>query len=55
MENKIGRVRDGGRGALSLSAFFSPKKHAPFEWQRLEKKIGKILPENSHSNFSLVD
>ncbi|VDK69371.1 unnamed protein product [Onchocerca ochengi] len=39
-ENKIGRVTEGGRRALTLSTYFSPKKRAPFEWQRLEKKIG---------------
>ncbi|VDK84024.1 unnamed protein product [Litomosoides sigmodontis] len=39
-ENKIGRVTEGGRRALTLSTYFNPKKRAPFEWQRLEKKIG---------------
>uniref|UniRef100_F1KR93 Mitogen-activated protein kinase kinase kinase 4 n=1 Tax=Ascaris suum TaxID=6253 RepID=F1KR93_ASCSU len=39
-ENKIGRVTAEGRSALSLTTYFDPKKRAPFEWQRLEKKIG---------------
>ncbi|VDN08412.1 unnamed protein product [Thelazia callipaeda] len=39
-DSKIGRVKEGGRRALSLSTYFNPKKRAPFEWQRLEKKIG---------------
>ncbi|KHN80011.1 Mitogen-activated protein kinase kinase kinase 4 [Toxocara canis] len=39
-ENKIGHVTAEGRGALSLTTYFDPKKRAPFEWQRLEKKIG---------------
>uniref|UniRef100_A0A915PXE2 Protein kinase domain-containing protein n=1 Tax=Setaria digitata TaxID=48799 RepID=A0A915PXE2_9BILA len=39
-DNKIGRVTEGGRRALTLSTYFNPKKRAPFEWQRLEKKIG---------------
>ena len=40
-EQRIGHVKDGGRAALSLSTYFNVKKRAPFEWQRLEKKIGK--------------
>ncbi|VIO98406.1 Uncharacterized protein BM_BM6488 [Brugia malayi] len=39
-DNKIGRITEGGRRALTLSTYFNPKKRAPFEWQRLEKKIG---------------
>uniref|UniRef100_A0A915ADN6 Protein kinase domain-containing protein n=1 Tax=Parascaris univalens TaxID=6257 RepID=A0A915ADN6_PARUN len=39
-ENKIGHVTAEGRSALSLTTYFDPKKRAPFEWQRLEKKIG---------------
>ncbi|VBB31573.1 unnamed protein product [Acanthocheilonema viteae] len=40
-DNRIGRVTEGGRRALTLSTYFNPKKRAPFEWQRLEKTIGR--------------